>query len=732
VLKQEWKNILKKPMMIATIITIGLVPMLYSLIFLSAYWNPYNKTEKLSVAVVNNDIGTEFNDKKLNVGKDFVDGLKDNHSFKWKITNKKKAMKGLKDEDYYLVIEIPTNFSKNASTLLDEKPQKMKLNYYTNAGKNYVGAQIGSNAIKEINTKISKEITEQYAKSVFNNFKDIGDGMQKASDGANKINDGAEKITDGTNTLNKNLKKLNDSMLTFENGSSKLKSGAFQLSDGIKQSNDGATKLTTGLNSLLEGSGSLKDGSSNLNSGLAQLVDGSKKIEEGSSKLETGSSQLNDGLKQSYEGSVLLQKNEIGLNNNLSATNNKLKSILSDLQNNSGSLSNEELQKKISELQAVSKGLDQLTKGSDQIKNGFDQIVLAQNKLYEGSNSLLAGQKELNANLNVFNSKLQLASNGAEQLSQGTNDLYNGMKQLTDGSTLLSTGLGRLNIGGDQLVQGLDQLDNGSKQLSDGTNKLYNGSGDLLKGATDLTKGTTKLHQSLKDGGEEVNKVKTTDTNDKFFASPTKLVAHKLNNVKEYGVGLTPYILSIGLFAGGLMFTSVYPMRKNSTIPTSGIAWFLSKYSVLIFMGIFQAIVADLVLIYGMGLDVKNVWFFYLFTIISSLTFYSLIQFLTVTLGNLGQYLTFIMMLLQIGGTSGTFPISLTPTFFQNIHPYLPMTYAIKGFRELISNSINNGYVWDQILYLSGFALIFILLTNITFMIRVKLPKKSQLSEEKL
>ncbi|WP_088071876.1 YhgE/Pip domain-containing protein [Gottfriedia luciferensis] len=724
-LKQEWKNIFKKPMMIATIISVGLVPMLYSLIFLSAYWNPYNHTEKLSVAVVNNDKGTEFNNKQLNVGKDFVDGLKDNHSFKWKITNKKQAMEGLNDEKYYLVIELPSNFSKNAATLLDEKPQKMKLNYYTNAGKNYVGAQIGSNAIKEVNAKLSKEITEQYAKSVFDNFKDIGNGMTKASDGAGKINDGATKITDGTGVLNKNLKKLNDSMLTFENGSSKLKSGASQLSDGIKQSNDGANKLSSGLNTLLEGTATLKDGSSDLNNGLSQLADGGKKLGDGSTKLEAGTSQLTDGLKQSYEGAVQLQKNEAGFNDKLGTTNAALKSVVNDIQNSNGTLSNEDLQK----LLAISKGLDQLSQGSNQIKAGFDQVAAAQNKLYDGSNNLLAGQQQLNSNLNLFNSKLQLAANGANQLAQGSNDLYNGTKQLSEGSTLLSSGLGKLNVGGDQLVQGIDQLNDGSKQLTDGTNKLYNGSGDLLKGATDLTKGTTELHKSLKEGGDEVNKVKTNDETDKFFANPTKLVGHKLNNVKEYGVGLTPYILSIGLFAGGLMFTSVYPMRKNSIEPTSGLAWFFSKYSVLIIMGIMQAIIADIVLIYGMGLNVQNVGYFVFFTIITSLTFYSLIQFLTVTLGNIGQYLVFIMMLLQIGGTSGTFPIALTPTFFQNIHPYLPMTYAIKGFRELISDSVNTGFVMDQIYYLCGFAVLFILLTNVTFAVRVKLSKKQKLSE---
>lgn len=728
-LKHEWKSILKKPLTIGTIIAIMLVPMLYSLIFLSAFWNPYNKTERLSVAVINNDKGTEFNDKKLNVGKEFVDSLKDNNSFKWVITNKKDAMSGLKDENYYLVIEIPKDFSKNASTLMDKNPQKMKLNYYTNAGKSYVGAQIGSNAIKEINNKISKEVTEQYANSVFNSFKDIGEGMQKATDGANKLNNGATKISDGTNTLTVNLKKLKDSTLTFENGSTKLQSGAIQLSDGINQSYEGANQLHSGLNTLEAGAGSLKSGSGDLSNGLGQLVAGSKKLEEGSKQLEAGNEQINNGLSQTYNGSTKLQNNFNSFANNLTAASNALKALSEDLASNSNSLSKEELQAKLTQLQAISKTVEQLSQGGNQLENGLNQIVEGQNNLYQGSNKVLAGQKELNSNLNLFNDKLLDASLGAQKLSLGSNELFVGVQQLNSGSAALSSGLNRLDTGGSQLVDGINQLSDGSKKLTEGTGKLYNGSETLLKGTKDLSKGTNELHQSMKDGGDEVNKIDTNDETNKFFANPTKLVAHKLNNINEYGAGLTPYILSIGLFAGGLMFTSVYPMRKNATKPTTGLAWFTSKYSVLFIVGIFQAIFADLVLIHGLGFHVENKWIFYLFTIITSLTFLALIQFLTVAIGKVGQYLTFVMMLLQIGGSSGTFPVSLTPTFFQTIHPYLPMTYAIKGFREIADKGMNVAFVWKQATVLGSFALTFILLTILVFSIFVKKGKQFITSE---
>ncbi|MCG3055919.1 hypothetical protein KZ287_27510, partial [Escherichia coli] len=127
-------------------------------------------------------------------------------------------LEGLKNEKYYLVLELPSNFSENATTLMDEDPKKMKFVYHTNAGKNYSGAQIGSNAVTKINEQIKEEVTKQYAETVFDSFKEVADGLQEASDGAGKIEDGSK-------TLRDNLKKLAESTVTFEDGVEKLADG---------------------------------------------------------------------------------------------------------------------------------------------------------------------------------------------------------------------------------------------------------------------------------------------------------------------------------------------------------------------------------------------------------------------------------------------------------------------------------------------------------------------------
>src|SRR4051794_12077426 len=104
-IKREWKHIFSHRITGFTLLAILFVPLIYSSIFLSAFRNPYSKTKDLPIAVVNQDLGSKFAGQHLQLGKDLVQDLKRNHSFKWTFINSKDAFKGLRNEDYYMVVE---------------------------------------------------------------------------------------------------------------------------------------------------------------------------------------------------------------------------------------------------------------------------------------------------------------------------------------------------------------------------------------------------------------------------------------------------------------------------------------------------------------------------------------------------------------------------------------------------------------------------------------------------
>lgn len=113
-----------------------------------------------------------------------------------------------------------------------------------------------------------------------------------------------------------------------------------------------------------------------------------------------------------------------------------------------------------------------------------------------------------------------------------------------------------------------------------------------------------------------------------MFSDPVNVKGEKITKVSNYGTGLTPYILSLGLFVGALMITVVFDVKEPASRPESAIGWFISKFSILLPVGILQAVIACTVILFGIGLDVQSVWRFYLFSIIMSITCLALIQFL--------------------------------------------------------------------------------------------------------
>ncbi|WP_455930953.1 YhgE/Pip family protein [Priestia aryabhattai] len=770
-IKGEWKKIFSKPMTIVVICGLLFVPLLYNVIFLSAYWDPYGKTDQIPVAVVNEDKGATLDGKKLNVGRDFVDDLKKNDKFDWKFTNKEKALEGLKNEDYYLVLEIPKNFSKNATTLMDKDPKKMKFIYHTNAGKNYSGAQISSNAVAKINDQIKEAVTKQYAETVFDSFKQVADGLQKSSDGAGELEDGSK-------TLRDNMKKLADSTVTFEDGTAKLASGLTDARKGATDLNAGAAKLLNGadtinenLGNLNSGLGKLESGSSQLYSASSQLETGAVGVRDGLSKLQSATKQLNDGtqtlqgkLPQFTSGlnqvdaevsNVTQQINQAeqeitqikqqvdskkaefeqqqqalidSINSNESIPDEQKQTLIAGIKKlTSQQFMDEQQQKaeqlkaKVDKVQELSAALQKLSKGGEDIQSAINKIADGQSQLYDGQTKVYNGAVKLADGEKQFNSKFA-------ELNSGIADAHTGAGKLADGQQQLVDGLKKSEQGSAALANGLTQLENGATKLANGSKELTNGSSKLYDGSSKLSDGTSELHSSLANGAKDAKDVKADDKTYSMFSNPTDLKSDKQNNVDKYGVGLAPYILCIGLFAGTLMFSSVYPLKEPSIRPTSGISWFLSKFSVIAIVGILQAAIAVTALLWGLHLNVTSIWHFYIFTMITGVTFFALILFLTTALGKVGQYLAFIILLLQIGGSAGTFPKALVPEFFQAINPYLPMTYAIRGFREIISIGDDFGYVWHQAGVLGIFAAIFIVLSLVMFYINAR--KEQHYTEE--
>ncbi|CJI16850.1 integral membrane protein [Streptococcus pneumoniae] len=359
-------------------------------------------------------------------------------------------------------------------------------------------------------------------------------------------------------------------------------------------------------------------------------------------------------------------------------------------------------------LGTLSVGVSKLADGSGQVTGGLGTLSVGVTKLADGSSQVTGGLGTLSAGANQMAGGVNQLADGSSQvtdglgtLSVGANQMAGGVNQLADGSNQVTTGLGTLN-------GGLNKMSTGSTQLIDGVNKLADGSGKVTDGLVKVNDGSGELAEKLGEGAEKTGEVKGTDKTYDMFASPVKVKTEKMAEVPNYGTGFTPYFLSLGLFVGALLLSIVYPLRDTVGVPKSGFSWFISKFGVLLSVGIIQAIVADVILLFGLGVEVQSIPYFILFSIITSLAFIALIQCLVTAFGDAGRFIAIITLIMQLTTSAGTFPLELIPKFLQPFNAWLPMTYSVSGLKAVVSSG-DFDFMWQNV----GVLMIFIVVLSL-------------------
>jgi len=192
-----------------SVTAIIIVPLLYSLLYLAAFWDPYSKLSEMPVAVVNLDKGSIKDSKEVNYGNDIVNGLKENKNLGFKfISNLENAKRGLEGKEYYAVFVIPEDFSKKITDVEDGKLQKPSIDYIANEKKNFLAAQINNKVALELKDKVIKNISEEFTKVTFNNLYEIKNGMNKAADGSNQIVEGIGQLKSNVPLLGNGIGQL--------------------------------------------------------------------------------------------------------------------------------------------------------------------------------------------------------------------------------------------------------------------------------------------------------------------------------------------------------------------------------------------------------------------------------------------------------------------------------------------------------------------------------------------
>ncbi|MGH0587833.1 YhgE/Pip family protein [Bacillus mycoides] len=527
------------------------------------------------------------------------------------------------------------------------------------AGDAKTAAQDVANLQKQIES-LPKEYQEQLQPFITSAVKSTATVQQKAAG-----------VASGTNKLNEEVKQLKGEIdQKTSDAQNKLPNTAklHSLTDGIEKlasAQKGFVENFQGfgknLNAAKEGANKFKNESGQLIDAINQLADGSGKVTGGLDTLSAGANQMAGGVTKLADGS-------------------------SQVTGGLGTLSG---------------GVSKLADGSGKVTGGLGTLSVGVTKLADGSNQVTGGLGTLSVGVSKLTDGSSQVTGGLGTLSVGTNQMIGGVNQLADGSGQVTTGIGTLN-------GGLNKMSTGSTQLIDGVNKLTDGSGKVTDGLVKVNDGSGTLAEKLGEGAEKTGEVKGTDKTYDMFASPVKVKTEKMAEVPNYGTGFTPYFLSLGLFVGALLLSIVYPLRDTVGVPKSGFSWFISKFGVLLSVGIIQAIVADVILLFWLGVEVQSIPYFILFSIVTSLAFISLIQCLVTAFGDAGRFIAIITLIIQLTTSAGTFPLELIPKYLQPFNAWLPMTYSVSGLKAVVSSGDFN-FMWQNI----GILMIFIVVLSL-------------------
>ena len=817
-IKQEWKNILKNHWIQIVLVALILIPSIYTVVFLGSMWDPYGNSGDLPVAVVNKDKAVEYNDKKLDVGDQLVKKLKDNDSLDFHFVNSKEANKGLKNGDYYMVITIPSNFSKNATTLLDKNPKKMVLNYTTNPGTNYVASKMDDSAIAKIKAEVSASVTKTYAETIFSSIGTMSDGFAEASDGTQQLSDGMTQLEDGNKTISDNLKVLASSSLTFKDGTNTLTKGLKDYTNGVVTVNNGIYQLKTGVSDYTAGVSQALVGANQLVENNTALNTGVKALGEGAEKLVAGNQQVVDGVKKLQENLETSKKTMAASQDSLTQLSKGKKSLdsyatlIKTLNSNAASLNNQGLTAYADQLTKIANTLllngmtreqiDQCTipnvfslanylpasaypNGIDSYmdsvatyttgastaintlssstKSSLNDLDAALNGgtltdgtkvptgLVSGTQTVQAGLNEVNAKVNggkyvtvdndgnikqvTVDSKDALVA-GVQAYTAGVDSLQKGLTQIADNNTALTSGVDQLATGTSTLVSnnatlmnGANQLSDGAGQISDGASKLAAGSDTLGDGIKSAADGVITLNDALKSGAEE-SKIDSTDKTTDMVATPVETSHKEISKVENNGHAMAPYMMSVGLYVTCLAFALMYPIRHGIKKAENAWKYWASKATVMYTVSTLAAIVMVTALRLINGFEPVNLGLTYLLAILVSAAFMSLVMLLSLTTGFIGDFLLLVFMIVNLGGSAGTYPLDTGPAIYKAIHKFVPYTYSVDGFRKTISMTAPSISV--EIAVFAGILIVCSLLTVVYFKYKNKEDKHAipQMFEE--
>ena len=670
---------------VALIVAVGLVivPTLYAWFNIAGSWDPYGNTGNLKVAVANSDNGymSDLIPVRVNIGDTVVSALRENDQLDWRFVSESDAVEGVRSGEYYAAVVIPENFSSRMMTVFSSDAEHAEIVYYENQKANAIAPRVTDKAA----STVRQQIDETFAKTI----SDVG---LATTSSLLEFMDG-DQITAYAGNLSGTLA---GAITTLRDAS-----GSVDEFAGLLQSSTGLLDSTS---DLLASAGAANEDAealvSDAKTGLSGMHDA----------LDAAVAAINQSLKDSagdYDAAAKAIDEAFGAADaHVSLTVTQLRDASADVAKRASDM--RDVQDNILAVERDVEGSNlpeklkaELVQKIDIVANTVGNVAnqqeLLAKHLSDAAASLETGAADARA-------KAQAVKDGIAEAKGsigGVKDSYNATlkQQISDLSDAVADVARRGSDMADDLGATVTDLSHAASALSDDLAEahevLAGASADLVSAADDLQRLKEGLDTAVTSG--DLDRVRELIGSDPAaladaLAAPVALDRQAVYHIKNYGSAMAPFYTTLSIWVAGIVLAAMLKANVDEAdVKALGNPrpheLYLGRYAFFALLAFAQATLVCAGDLLFFGIQCEHPFQFMLVGWLAGFVFSNMIYTLTVSFGDIGKAIAVVLLVMQVAGSGGTFPIEMTADFFQAVYPFLPFTHAINAMHAAMAGA---------------------------------------------
>ena len=676
IFKADVRGLVKNVLALIIIIGLCILPSLYAWFNIYSNWDPYANTGNIKIAAYSEDEGYTGEDGTAqNMGGKILDNLKENTAIGWTMVNSgEEAIEGVKSGDYYAAVVIEKDFSYKMFNMFAEGFANPGITYYENEKKNAVATKITDTAVSTLQQSIDAQFVDVVIRTVFEQTNNVSGEIETN----NKIKEFTDKLT-----------AVNNNLITYETTIESLISANKELTTSVGKAQDEIDSLKGQVDTGIDDVTGVKNGISTTRTSLsdfnAKVKESVAQIESSLDKVvsELENTTVTDDVRKMADD-MIQTMNDV---NTLKKEALKLEAAIKGIKLPSDY--DKEMQDALNAIGSVIGNADDIrevinglgiTDAADKVTSRIEAELAKKTDSVEDA---VRTCKDYASNMrNMFTNSLMPQIDGilanTEQILATVNTLLESIN-----TTLENTGT---------IFDGMVSTIGSTNQSLEQMQVIIQGVSEKLKSVTELFNGTTEDERV-----QALRKLMSgdPDTYGEFFSEPVKIDTVEVYPIANYGSAMTPFYTVLALWVGALLLTALVKVKAEPK-NLQGVKLhqlYFGRYLLFFVLGQIQALVVVLGDIYLLHCQILDKGLFWFTASLTSFVFTLLVYSLTLSFGDIGKAVAVVIMVIQIAGSGGTFPIELLPSVYRNIYIFFPFPYAINAMRETIGGMYGNMYV---------------------------------------